>query len=147
MVLKYSRQRELIKANLMHRTDHPTADMVYADIREESPNISLGTVYRNLALLSKLGQINKLTSRDGADRYDWNTRPHNHFVCKVCGCVMDLEGHQIEDLKQQADQMFEGRIEDCSVTFYGVCADCIRKEAERGEQRISADVHSDLGKE
>ena len=53
--LKYSRQRESIKKQLMQRNDHPTADMIYTDIRKEYPNISLGTVYRNLALLSDLG--------------------------------------------------------------------------------------------
>ena len=57
--LKYSRQRESIKENLMHRCDHPTADMVYSDIRKIYPNISLGTVYRNLSLLSELGEISR----------------------------------------------------------------------------------------
>ena len=56
--LKYSRQRESIKNQLMQRNDHPTADMIYTDIRKEYPNISLGTVYRNLALLSDLGRSN-----------------------------------------------------------------------------------------
>ena len=89
--LKYSRQRESIKDNLMHRTDHPTADMVYSDIRKVYPNISLGTVYRNLALLSDLGEIQKLTTSDGAVRFDGNTAPHNHFTCRKCGSVLDLE--------------------------------------------------------
>ena len=53
--LKYSRQRESIKVCLQGRKDHPTADMVYTDVRKEFPNISLGTVYRNLSLLSELG--------------------------------------------------------------------------------------------
>lgn len=59
--LKYSRQRESIKASLMNRHDHPTADALYASIREEFPNISLGTVYRNLNLLVETGEIRKLT--------------------------------------------------------------------------------------
>ena len=63
--LKYSRQRESIKASLMNRKDHPTADAVCASIREEFPNISLGTVYRNLNLLVELGEVQKLTFGDG----------------------------------------------------------------------------------
>ena len=63
--LKYSRQRESIKANLMSRHDHPTADALYASIREEFPNISLGTVYRNLNLLVETGEILKLTCGNG----------------------------------------------------------------------------------
>ena len=73
--LKYSRQRESIKACLMNRHDHPTADALYASIREEYPNISLGTVYRNLNLLVETGEIQRLTCGDGADHYDGVPRP------------------------------------------------------------------------
>ena len=128
MALKYSRQRESIKANLMDRRDHPTADMVYADIRKIFPNISLGTVYRNLALLSDLGEIRKFAGEGGAERYDWKTEPHNHFTCRRCGCVQDIDGQQINMLREQADQQFDGRIDDCSIMFYGVCAGCLSEE-------------------
>ena len=65
--LKYSRQRESIKEFLMTRKDHPTADVVYENVRKIYPNISLGTVYRNLSLLSELGEIQKLSNFGGAD--------------------------------------------------------------------------------
>ena len=74
-VLKYSRQREAIKASLMNRCDHPTADALYASIREEFPNISLGTVYRNLNLLVETGEIRKLSCGSGADHYDGDVFP------------------------------------------------------------------------
>lgn len=73
--LKYSRQREAIKASLMNRHDHPTADALYASIREEFPNISLGTVYRNLNLLVETGEIRKLSCGSGADHYDGDVSP------------------------------------------------------------------------
>ena len=57
---KYSRQRELVKEFLMSRKDHPTADVIYQNVRNENPNISLGTVYRNLTLLTGEGEINRL---------------------------------------------------------------------------------------
>ena len=63
--LKYSRQRESIKEFLTGRTDHPTADFVYENMKQIYPNISLGTVYRNLSLLADLGEIQKL----------WRSRP------------------------------------------------------------------------
>ena len=69
-IRKYSRQRESLKHCLSIRCDHPTADALYASIREEFPNISLGTVYRNLNLLVELGEIQKLSFGDGADRFD-----------------------------------------------------------------------------
>ena len=67
--LKYSRQRESIKEFLMTRKDHPTADVVYENVRKIYPNISLGTVYRNLSLLSELGEIQKLSNFGGADHF------------------------------------------------------------------------------
>ena len=78
--LKYSRQRESIKACLMGRKDHPTADALYTSIREQFPNISLGTVYRNLNLLVELGEIRKLSCGDGTDHFDYDTSPHYHYV-------------------------------------------------------------------
>ena len=73
--LKYSRQRESIKEFLTGRTDHPTADFVYENMKQIYPNISLGTVYRNLSLLADLGEIQKLSSFGGADRFDARTVP------------------------------------------------------------------------
>ena len=71
--LKYSRQRESIKEFLRTRTDHPTADVVYENMKLIYPNISLGTVYRNLSLLADLGEIKKLSSFAGADHFDGRT--------------------------------------------------------------------------
>lgn len=127
--LKYSRQRESIKASLSKRTDHPTADMIYTDIREEFPNISLGTVYRNLNLLSELGEVQKLTCGDGKDHFDWNTSPHYHFICRHCGAVLDLHLPPQEELQHQAQKAFHGTVDSHMVYFYGVCADC-RESAE-----------------
>lgn len=124
--IKYSRQREAIKQFLMTRRDHPNADMVYANLREVYPNISLGTVYRNLSLLSNLGEITKLTGLDGTDRYDGNTTPHNHFICRNCHHVMDLEMEDTDYIKKEAASKFDGAIEDYSVNFYGLCGTCIK---------------------
>ncbi len=82
--LKYSRQREAVKEFLASRIDHPTADTVYTNLREKFPNISLGTVYRNLSLLADMGEIIKITTGDGADRFDGRITPHNHFICRKC---------------------------------------------------------------
>ena len=78
-LLKYSRQREAIKNYLASTRNHPTADSVYMHVKKEFPNISLGTVYRNLNLLSELGEIVKITAPDGGDRFDGHTEPHNQF--------------------------------------------------------------------
>lgn len=125
--LKYSRQRESIKEFLATRTDHPTADTVYTNLREKFPNISLGTVYRNLSLLADIGDISKITTGDGADRFDGRTTPHNHFICRKCHSVMDLDMENIDSIMDVAGKNFTGQIDSYVVNFYGVCDDCIKK--------------------
>lgn len=122
-VLKYSRQRESIKNFLCGREDHPTADMVYTNIRREFPNISLGTVYRNLSLLVELGEIQKITT-DGADRFDAKTIPHNHFICRRCGRVLDVM-IPVENPVEAVNSCWEfGQVEGCRIEFYGICNQC-----------------------
>lgn len=124
--IKYSRQRESIKQFLMTRQDHPSADTIYAKLREAYPNISLGTVYRNLSLLSELGEITKLSGLDNADRYDGNTAPHNHFICRKCHHVIDLEMDNTDYIRETAAKNFDGQIDGYSVNFYGLCCTCIK---------------------
>lgn len=122
--LKYSRQREMIKNFLMARKDHPTADMVYMNVRKQNPNISLGTVYRNLTLLADMGEIARLRIGDGVDHFDADTSPHYHFVCTRCGCVTDLEMDSIEDILETAGANFDGHIAGHVTHFYGTCGSC-----------------------
>lgn len=122
--LKYSRQRESIKEFLASRKDHPTADIVYEGIREVCPSISLGTVYRNLALLESLGEITKITTGGGADHYDGNTSPHHHFICKNCGSVIDLKMENIDYIQETASKDFDGIINGYVTHFFGLCSSC-----------------------
>ena len=121
--LKHSRQRDCIKEFLMTRKDHPTADMVYAHVREEFPHISLGTVYRNLSLLSEIGEIQKITC-NGPDRFDANAMPHYHFTCNCCGCVEDLEFTKEPDFSDITPIGFTGTIEQANLSFNGICGSC-----------------------
>ena len=104
MNLKHSRQRDSIKEFLASRKDHPTADVVYAGVRQSFPNISLGTVYRNLTLLADMGEIARLRVGDGVDHFDYNISPHYHFICSECGCVTDLELPFTQELTEAADR-------------------------------------------
>ena len=124
MVMKYSRQREAIKDFLKTRNDHPTADVVYINVKQEFPNISLGTVYRNLTLLSNLGEIQKLNMGDGADHFDANITPHYHFICKDCGSVIDLDMVSIEKVNDIAGADFNGKIAGQVTYFYCKCGNC-----------------------
>lgn len=125
-MIKYSKQREVIKTNLANRYDHPTAETVYLDVKNEFPNISLGTVYRNLSLLTELGEIQKISTCMGPDRFDGNPAPHYHFLCRKCGCVMDIDLENQDYLNNAASEVFSGSIEGHSVQFYGVCPECMK---------------------
>ena len=90
--MKYSRQRELILETLRKSQTHPTAEELYTEVKEQLPRISLGTVYRNLKLLTALGTIGKLDSAgDTSVRYDGRNEEHCHLVCTSCGTITDME--------------------------------------------------------
>ncbi len=122
--LKYSRQREAIKAFLCSRCDHPSADMVFDNVRKEFPNISLGTVYRNLNLLVDIGEAIKITTKDGSDRFDARTNPHYHFICNNCGAVEDLLMPPVLDVQEQASNCINAEIESHEIKFWGLCNKC-----------------------
>ena len=129
--LKYSRQRESIKEFLQTRTDHPTADVVQENMKLIYPNISLGTVYRNLSLLADLGEIKKLSSFAGADHFDGRTERHCHFMCTRCSRIMDLESEGIHHIMDIAGENFGGKIIDYSARFFGLCEDCLKETQKK----------------
>lgn len=122
--LKRSKQRDAIIHFLQGRKDHPTADVVYHELRTIMPNISLGTVYRNLSLLSDRGEILRLSCDNKCDHFDADTTPHYHFICKCCGCVKDLDLPYLADINEQAATELDVQIEQHTLFFEGQCKDC-----------------------
>lgn len=127
MNIKHSKQRDSIKKFLYGRKDHPTADTVYMNVRKTFPNISLGTVYRNLTLLADIGEIARIRVGDGVDHFDADTSPHYHFICNECGSVLDLNIANMDSLTEEAAQKFNGMIEGHTAYFYGKCEKCCQK--------------------
>ena len=121
---KYSRQREAIIEYLSKTKEHPTADTIYMDIRETYPNISLGTVYRNLNLLVEKGEVLRLIGMDESDRYDGNTHDHYHFLCNKCKRVLDIDMESIDQINTIANKSFPGKVEGHVTYFYGTCDKC-----------------------
>lgn len=119
----YSRQREAILEIVSASHSHPTAAQVYAAVKEKIPNISLGTVYRNLAQLSQNGDILMLSVGEGCERYDGNVKAHLHLHCKVCGNIFDIpldENNQLYVLALKEGFKCESTI--CIIE--GICKDC-----------------------
>ena len=107
--LNYSKQRQAILDLLQSRKDHPSAEVIYQTLRKSMPNLSAGTVYRNLKLLTELGQIKKLTGLDGVDHFDGTTSPHSHFICQCCGKVDDVFFEADESLNEKAASHCNGK--------------------------------------
>ena len=122
---KHFRKRTAI-LNCLRQTDaHPSADWVYAQLKPQFPDISLGTVYRNLSLFKQQGLISSLGTVNGIERFDANTAPHVHFICQTCGAVIDLPGMEVpQQLCRNAAEEAGGKIQTCQLTFTGTCSAC-----------------------
>ncbi|EUB16460.1 ferric uptake regulator family protein [Shuttleworthella sp. MSX8B] len=128
MALRYSRQRELIARNLKNRSDHPSADMVYASVREQMPHISLGTVYRNLKDMTACGEAISFMV-DGKEHFDGRNTPHIHLCCSRCGSIVERLVIP-EELQLLAGDSF--KVEN--VILQGICESCRQKEVEDREK-------------
>ena len=125
---KQFRKRNAILAYLRQTKDHPSAEMVYNHLKPEYPDLSLGTVYRNLSMFKERGEIVSLGAVNGVERFDGNTMPHVHFVCTGCEAVADLPKIAVpEELNQQVTNQTGGHIDMCQLTFMGQCNRCLTK--------------------
>lgn len=122
MERRYSRQRETIYQAVLASRAHPTAEMIHEQLRRELPQLSLGTVYRNLRLLVEEGRLQEL---DGPTaRFDGVTAPHTHLRCRRCGRVLDLEEVPYDPALDRLAQTAGAVIESHSLVFSGLCPDC-----------------------
>ena len=124
---KHFRKRDAILTCLRETTEHPSAEWVYSQLKQEIPDLSLGTVYRNLSLFKEQGLITSLGTVKGVERFDANTEPHVDYICTECGKVLDLQKIQVpEDLNQAAATDSGGEVTGCQLTFTGVCGQCAK---------------------
>lgn len=126
--LRYSRQREEIYQYLLASQEHPSAEMIYQDLRKRMDNLSLATVYRNLRVLEELGQVRRVNTPQNVERYDAYCHEHPHFVCSVCGRVMDLPDRLLDRL-EDVTALQNCQVQWISLSFGGVCEQCMNKQA------------------
>ncbi len=126
--LRMTRQRKVILEELRKLNTHPSADQIYEVVRHRLPRISLGTVYRNLEVLSELGEIQKLELSGLLKRFDWNTKKHYHIRCVGCSRVDDAP---IAPLNQLDNELYGATVFEIighNLEFTGLCPECSRKE-------------------
>lgn len=125
---RMTRQRQVVLEVLRKTTSHPTADEVYIMAREKLPNISLGTVYRNLETLTEQGLIKRIELADDRMRFDGNTEIHYHICCIRCGRVEDVPAEPFGAIEDIAKSISDYRITGHHIEFAGICPECQQKE-------------------
>ena len=111
---KHSRKRDAILSCVRSTEIHPSAEWVYENVRHQMPDISLATVYRNLALFKDQGLIVSLGTVKGVERFDGNIQPHVHFICTECGAILDLPEISVpEELNSAVSRSSGGRVDNC----------------------------------
>ena len=125
--LRHSHQRDMIYNYMLETKEHPSAEMIYEDLKKIEPNLSLGTVYRNLKLLEELGMVRKVTNVNNVERYDAMTYDHIHFVCDECGSVFDLPNFDNEVIKEKLSNEVGGEINWVNIILGGKCKHCREK--------------------
>ena len=123
-------QRRVVLEELQKLTSHPTAVELYEIVRRRLPNISLGTVYRNLELLAKTGVIQKLEFGGSEARFDGNASDHHHIQCMECGRVDDLHGLPDTLPISVSEEAGDYKILGHRLVFYGICGRCRAAGAE-----------------
>ena len=123
---RYSKKREAILAAIRGTTCHPSAEWVYQTLKPTHPDLSLGTVYRNLVFFQESGDIQSVGVVKGQERFDGVTTPHSHFVCLRCGAVLDLDKIPLHSqLDQDVSRQYGLAVERHELTFYGSCQTCM----------------------
>ena len=134
---RYSKKREAILTAIRGTRCHPSAEWVYQSLKPEHPDLSLGTVYRNLIFFQQWGEIQSVGVVKGQERFDGETRPHSHFICNSCGAVSDLEGIQVDTgLDQTVSRQYGFAVERHELTFYGRCPKCMQEQKHEEEASL-----------
>lgn len=124
MISRNTVQRQIVLNAVRSLPVHPTAEDIYSHIVKQHPNISKGTVYRNLNLLADQGEILRVRISDGADRYDFQTQHHYHIRCSHCGRVFDVDMPYQRNLLDAVADTHGFIFMDYEIVFTGVCPDC-----------------------
>ena len=130
---KYSRQRDIIFNILKSLTSHPTAEEIYVLAKEQEPNISRGTVYRNLAFLVEKDMIIKISMENGPERYDYIRKEHSHVICANCGKVWDFYyDFKLDSLGSKIKTQLKLEFLVSDIIIKGICDNC--KKSKKYEE-------------
>jgi len=121
---RVTKQREAILKILRDNPSHPSADQIYDAVRKDIPNISKGTIYRNLQVLREDGAILELNLNGTLSRYEEKQGKHYHFRCEKCGRVFDLEEPVNTEIEKKIAERTGFKVSCHQTEFWGLCRDC-----------------------
>lgn len=128
--LKVTPQRFAVYANLLSRSDHPTAEQLLTDLNKDFPVSSQATVYTSVQLLKEVGLVREVLLDQGAARYDGNVAPHHHFQCRKCKAIADIAWEKLSQV--DLSQLGSGLVaESYEVIVHGLCENCARAKAQK----------------
>ncbi len=139
--LRMTRQRRVILEELRKMDGHPTADKIYAVVRKRLPKISLGTVYRNLEVLSVLGEIHKLELSGSQKRFDCISDFHYHIRCTCCDRVDDAPMGPLKDFENRINGETSFKVLGHRIEFVGLCPDCRENPTSPGLKKFIPPNH------
>ena len=122
--LRITRQRRTILKELRKDYTHPSADQIYDKVRQTIPRISLGTVYRNLEVLCRLGEIQKLKLGQTQKRFDGNSDFHYHMRCLDCNRLDDAPLAPLKSIEDEAGAVTDYIVLGHRLEFVGLCPQC-----------------------
>ena len=124
-------QRIAIYMTLAQTKEHPCAELVYEQLHDEFPTLSLNTVYKTLQTFEELGLVRRLDTGEGMCRYDANPSPHVHLACRACGQVFDIDydgGHILEEMAHYVEAHGGHEVWDLNLILYGYCRACANQK-------------------
>ncbi len=130
---RQSKKRDAIHEMLLASCDHPSAEEIYRRLKPDIPDLSLGTVYRNLSLFRKEGKAISVATVAGQERFDGWTHPHAHFICEKCGRVDDVDAMLPEN---RITGEMPGEVRSWTLTFYGICRCCAADDHKKDKEKI-----------
>jgi Fur family transcriptional regulator, peroxide stress response regulator len=127
ILFRQSRQRTRILELLRSTSIHPTADWLYEQLKKEFPKLSLGTIYRNLSVLTAQGLVKKIHFGSTFDRFEAEKAPHYHLICETCGTILDFNMAVYDEMNKKAKKLTKFDIRYHRIDFYGTCTKCQTK--------------------
>ncbi|MGB9857630.1 MAG: Fur family transcriptional regulator [Dictyoglomaceae bacterium] len=122
-----TKQRKIVMDILKSTKEHPDALWIFQRAQEMTSKISLGTVYRTLDLLVREGKINKFYDTNAVARFDGDTTPHHHLICRSCGKILDWSDESLDEKVKEIGERTNFKDISYEIFIYGICPDCQKK--------------------